>query len=383
MSYEFLSDLFLLVLLGLACARIFFIQIAHQDPLSVLPIIAFLLSILNLLAFGLSVFRILIFILALVVTLWNSNALSRFNHKLVVDHYGFLFSLSSIIHLILIIVLAVFVILLHPAKIDTKKYGVTITSEVYAGSTESGFSDYTSPSQKRSLFIKKYTSKDKTANPFPESRTIIFVPGELSAVDFYEPFFVKLARDGYTVYAADFFADDTKWFSNIFDFKPFRRFVMLFCKEKNQGAYNRAINQKDENFVKEVLALIKQVSPSKSDKVFVVGDGQNQTVYATIRQAEKNRVRATFDLSSIQSYSTPGYGPIESTDPFLAKYLGFKRDGSFYMSSHIAGILEKSINDVMAPAVKAAVSPKEDIAENPDEQKSGAIEESEVQIREE
>ena len=349
MSYEVLTEIFLLGLIALSCARIFFMQAARLDYLAAVPLVAFLFSIFNLLAFGLSVFRILIVILALLVMLWNSNALSRLRHKLVIDHYGALFSLSSIIHLILAIVLIVFIILLRPGKIDTKKYGVTITTETYAGNLESGFGEYTTPSSPRTLFVKKYTSSDRSYNPFKESRVLIFVPGELSSTDLYEPFFVKLARDGYTIYSADFYTDDIKWFGNIWDFKPFRRFAMLFCKEKNKKAFEEATKNKSENFVKEVLALIKVVSPSKSDRVFVVGDGESQASYTAIKMAEKNRVRECFDISSISSYSTPTYGPIESTDPFLANYLGLKRDGSFYMSSHIAGILEKSINEYLNP----------------------------------
>lgn len=353
MTYELLCELFLLALLGAACARIFFMQAAKQDPLSIFPIVAFILSILNILAFGISIFRILIIILAFVVAVWNTNALSRFRHKLVVDHYGILFSLASIVNLILIIVLAVFIIILRPGKIDTKKYGVTITSQTYAGSVEEGFYEYTSPSQNRSVFVKKYTSTDETFNPFKESRTIIFVPGELSDVQSYEPFFVKLAHDGYTVYSADFYSKDIKWFGNLWDFKPFRKFAMLSCKQKKPEAYANATSQKSENFVKEVLALINIVSPSKSDRVFIAGDGESQASYSTIKIAGKDTVRGTFDLASISSYTTPGYGPVESTDPVLAKILGHPRDGSFYMSSHVAGLLEKYIDGVLNPAPAA------------------------------
>ena len=367
MTYELLSELFVLALIGLSCARIFFMQAARLDFLAVVPLITLILSILNLLSFGLSVFGILILGLALLVTLWNSNALSRLRHRLVVDHYGVLFSLSSIINLILAVVLVVFIIILRPGKIDTKKYGVSITSKVYAGTVEGGFHDYTSPSQKRTLFLKKYISTDVTSNPFNESRVIVFVPGELSSTDLYEPFFVKLARDGYTVYSADFYADDVPWFGNFWDNMPFRRFALLFCKEKKPEVYADAIKLKSENYVKSVLSLIKVVEPSKSDRVFVVGDGENPASYTAIRSAEKSVVRATFDIATIPSYSTPGYGPVESTDPFLANYLGLKRDGSFYMSSHVAGILEKSIDEAVNSARTKVENPTENAAENVDQ----------------
>ena len=375
MTYELLSELFILALIGLSCARIFFMQAARQDFLAVVPLVTFILSILHLLSFGLSVFGILILGLSLLVTLWNANALSRLRHRLVVDHYGVFFSLSSIINLILAVVLAVFIIILRPGKIDTKKYGVTITSKVYAGTVEGGFHDYTSPSQKRTLFLKKYISTDVTSNPFNESRVIVFVPGELSSTDLYEPFFVKLARDGYTVYSADFYSDDVPWFGNFWDNQPFRRFALLFCKEKKPEIYAEAIKHKSENYVKSVLALIKMVEPSKSDRVFVVGDGENQSVYTEIRGAEKSVVRGTFDIGTISSYSTPGYGPVESTDPFLAKYLGFKRDGSFYMSSHVAGILEKSIDEAVNSARPKVEKPAEDVAKEDSAKEESAAKE--------
>lgn len=350
MTYETICQLFILALLGLSCARIFFAKNSRPDYLAVLPVISFIISILNLLAFGISVFGTLVMILAFFISSWNSNALSRLEHNLVLDGFSIFFTISSIIYLILVIVLSIFIVLLRPAKIDTKKYEVKITSQTLAGSFEEGFGEYKSPKQNRSMFIKKYVSKDESYNPFNESRVIFFVPGELSKTDLYEPTLVKLAHDGYTVYSADFYSKDLPWFGNFLDQKFLRNFSMLYSKTKNLEAYTKATSQKTENFVKEVLAMINQISLSRSDKIFIVGDGESLASYATIKSAAKNKVRETFDLSDIPSYSTPGYGPVESTNPLLAKRLGLERDGTFYMSSHIANLLEKSIDESLKPA---------------------------------
>ena len=104
--------------------------------------------------------------------------------------------------------------------------------------------------------------------------------------------------------------------------------------------------------------------------MFIAGDGESQASYSTIKIAQKDMVRGTFDLSTISSYTTPGYGPVESTDPVLAKILGYPRDGSFYMSSHIAGLLEKYIDGVLNPA------PVEKPAENTGNQEPAATDAS-------
>lgn len=351
MTYQTLCELFLLTLLAISCARIFFIQIGKQDALSVVPVIVFFLSLLNLLAFGFSVFGLLITVLSLFITIWNANALSRFNHQLVVDHYGVLFSIFSIINLILAITLGVFIFLYRPAKISTKKYSVNITTATYSGDSEAGFTEYKSPLKKKTAVIKKYEQKNAELK-FKEQRTIVFVPGELTKTDFYEPFFVKLAHDGYTVYSADINTDDIKWFNNAFDFPPLKDFIMRYTKIKKPETYAAATNQKTENFVKQVIAALDIIAPSTQDNLFIVGDGEIIAAYTAAKLAKQNFIDGTFDLSSIKSYTTPGYGPVDSTEPFIANYLGQKRDPSFYMSSHIAGILEKSIEEVLNPPAK-------------------------------
>ncbi len=375
MTYKTLCEIFLLALLGISCARIFFIKVAHQDPLSVIPIITFILSLLSLLAFGLSLNGILITLLAFIVSLWNANALSRFTHKLVVDHYGMMFTLASIVNIILVIVLIVFTVLYCPAKINMKKYGVKITPQTYSGTLANGFSDYTSPTQSKSIFIKKYTTINEKENPFEESRTIVFIPNEFSSTDLYEPFLVKLAHDGYTVYSAEFYSKDIRWFNNAWDFKPLRRFAILYCKLKKPELYSAITAQKPENFTKEILTLVKILPISKSDRIFIVGDGESQAAYTAASIAENGKIKGSFDLSSISSYTTPGFGPVESTEPILAKYLGINKDKTFYMSSHIAGILEKAIDENLNPTKIKLPTETEESTEEAESSESSRTEE--------
>src|SRR5574344_1342521 len=88
MTDQTISELLVLFLLAIACARIFFHTQVKSDTLSVLPLVAFCVSILAIVAWGLSLIELVNLILSFFITLWNIRALLRLNAQLVIDHYG-------------------------------------------------------------------------------------------------------------------------------------------------------------------------------------------------------------------------------------------------------------------------------------------------------
>ena len=363
MTYQTLSELILLLLLAISAGRIFFIKNARLDPLSAVPLITLIFSMLQFFAFGLSIFEVLIFFLAFSLTIWNVRALARFKAKLVVDHYGILFVLISILNLILIIIVGVFAVLYRPVRIDMKKFNVDITTKSYSGSLDEAYSEYENPVRPKSASVKKYESKN--AEPDEPKKIIAFIPSESSRLEFYEPFFAKLARDGYTVYAASFPTTDVHYFNSVLDVEPFRSSILTKYKYLGHKNYDKAMENKEKNLVREFTALLKLIPTGPQDSIFLVGDTVPHTAYlsATLNTTNK-AVKGSFDLGTIPGYYTAGYGPVESGYPVFAKLLGYERDGTFYMASHIAGKLESYIQESLS--VKTEMHPHEIETESDD-----------------
>ena len=162
----------------------------------------------------------------------------------------------------------------------------------------------------------------------------------------YEPFCVKLARDGYTVYCAQLCGKEAPWFGDLRDSRFLRRFCMMYSQHNNPEEYEEALKHKDEYYGKVSSAMYPIISAESSDKFYLVTDGADMTSGTLLSNmvSGKSGYDGIFDLAVIPTYSTPEYGPIEQTYPLLAKYFfDVERDGTFYMSSHIATVLERSI----------------------------------------
>ena len=50
----------------------------------------------------------------------------------------------------------------------------------------------------------------------------------------------------------------------------------------------------------------------------------------------QGKINGTFDLAFLDDHLAKGFGPVENTDPVLAKFLGLEIDRSGYISSHLA-----------------------------------------------
>ncbi|MBP5358850.1 MAG: hypothetical protein J6Y69_06670 [Treponema sp.] len=339
MTNQTLGELLLLLLLGISCARIFFTRQAHLDPLSVLPLITLVLCLIFQVAFEITAMNILITGIAFFNFIWNIRALIRLHHKLVVDHYGILFIIVSIVNLIAVIVISVFVIIYRPAKINTKTFAVKTSQQRYC-LKEAGYVECESPLDYATLIVNKYTGESNGG------KSILLIPGALSSSSMYEPFCVKLARDGYTVYCAQLFGTEAVWFGDLRDSRFLRRFCMMYSQNNNAEEYEDALKHKDEYYTKVSSALFPIISADSSDKFYIVTDGADLTSGALLSNMAGNKTACDgiFDLATIPTYSTPEYGPIEQTYPLLAKNIfDIERDGTFYMSSHIATVLERSI----------------------------------------
>lgn len=393
MTDQTISELLVLFLIGFSCSRIFFHRQVKSDTLSVLPAVALLISLLNIFAWGVSLVELVNVVFSLFVTMWNIRALLRLNAQLVIDHYSPWFVIISILNLVIAVFFTIIIIVYRPVKIDAKKQMVNETVTPYSGSFESGFTPVTKPFQKATARVWKYelqsenaqtapstttpattaatgssatttatTQAPQTAAPAPAApakpaskATILFIADKCSSVQLNRPFLIMLAHDGYTVYAAEFYAKDMKWFNAVSDSALFRRFT--FCEKKlrhpqEHASYSTRFNT---NLVAEYNTFINLVYPNDESRktaqkgtVILVGDEIARKALSYAVKENSRLVDGSFNLTAVENYTT-GFGPVEQTEPVLAKILGRNRDTSLFMSAHMAHTLEKAIAKKTAP----------------------------------
>lgn len=330
MTNQTLSQLLISFILILSCLRVFFPSRERQESIAILPVIAFILSILEILAWGANIIEIIIFALSVSVLLINIRALFRLAENLIVDHYSGLFITGNIIFLILSVLVAATSIYFSPIKTNLTKYNVKHTTVYYTGSENTSFKVCVGPNDKRNLALHCY--KPNSTVQKEVGNTVIFIPSECAFTRTYEPFFAKLAKEGYCVYSADFL--------NIKQRTP-----LYYAKEraKNSEEYKAFVeNEKTDIFINRYKALSTIIEDIAGTEQICVGDDLPKDVYISLLR-EENHIKRCFDIANIGEYNTKGFGFVEQTEPLTAVLLGYKKDASSYASNKTATILDSMI----------------------------------------
>ncbi len=341
MQQQTLSELTILFLLLLSSARVYFIHSERKDPLSIAPLVAFICAVLNLFAWGVTVQELLVLGLAFWVFTWNFRALLRLNEQLIIDHYSPLFILISTINCILTIIAIGFVFVYRPAYVSLNKAGVVKETVRLCGNLTDGFYESDDIKEKKTLDFTSFKASEERKQ---ESKgTIVFLPAECASVSIYEPFLVKLARDGYTIYSGDFFSDDSKPEVRPAFSRELRRFVFVRARLSNSEKYKSWCEEKKEALFLSMYENMEKLVPP-DEKLIIVGDGLPKELYISLIW-KNERFSRCFDIANINDYTTPGWGPVEQTDPLLASMLGFHRDGALYTANRTASVLEQMIEE--------------------------------------
>lgn len=346
MTQQTICELAILFLIILSSFRIFLIEDPSSDPLASLPSLALLMAVFSIFAFGPTFQNIGISIIALFVFLANFRALLRLNDKLIVDHYSFIFILTSCFSILLALTAGAFVVYFSPSVVNLKKYGVTKTSKIYTGNLEIGFYEPYKPSDRKTAYIYHYEQKNTEENKATEKPVILFIPNERATTFIYEPILVKLAHDGYSVYSADFyFKPDNN--NRILSSKALKRssfLKMSFTDQENYEKWKSDIKTSYDAYLYK--SLISIVSPQDKDFVILLGDCTDGQMFLSLKKDDE-RIDTCFDLSAVEGYDTKGFGPVEETDPVIALLLGKKKEHKMYVSNHAANALEQLIKQSM------------------------------------
>lgn len=337
MKQQTIGELTILFILLLSSARVFFIHSERKDPLSIGPLAATVCAALSMLAWGVSVQEILVLVLSVWVFIWNFRAFLRLNENLIIDHYSPPFILISMINCLFVAVAMLFVFYFRPVRMNLAKAGVEKQVTRLCGNLREGFGESDESFARRTMDFSVY----KPAGEKTKKGTIVFLPAECAAVSLYEPFLVKLARDGYTVYSADFYSDDTKPEVSIAYNREVRRFSFVRARLNDSKEYKSWCEEKKQALYLSMFENMKKLVPEE-EKLIIVGDGLPKDLYVSLIWKDERYDRC-FDIASINDYKTPGWGPVEQTDPLLASMLGFPRDGALYTSNRMASVLEQMI----------------------------------------
>lgn len=342
MTKQIQAELLILAMVFLGSTRFLFINHTKKDSISVVPLVALIFSVFDIFVFGLSVREVLFLFLALWSTIWNFRSILRLASDVLIDRYDVRFVFISCINTLICIFFFWGMLVYNPANANPKKMGVHEEVEKYYGDLRHGLQERKYPFKPMSAQIWNFEGK----NSNPNGRTIIiFVPPKTADVEVYRILLQKLARDGYSVYAGDFWPENVTWLNRFFDMKFLRQFIFSVIKLRDDAKYGQILSGNVEELEREYRALLRKSAPRETDCVFVLADDDRAGVLKRI--SEDPAVKGTFDLSFLDDYPTKGFGPVENTDPVLGKYLGVSPDRSGYMSSHIAMAVSDFISQQM------------------------------------
>ena len=330
---KFYGELLVFVLLFITNFRVFFVRSARHDPLVVLAPSTFIIAVLQFFSFGIDVFTTLGLLIALMVLLSNFHAMFRYSENLYIDHYSPLMMIWAILTSIFSAAAIAGIIIFAPLELKNNTLKITEEETRLKGNFRSGFEaihSYTPANAFLYKFSPLKAAKEQSPNT-NEDKIIIFIPDKRGDTTHYKPYLQLLAQRGFTVYSADFFADDCRWLHSIEDIKYLRRISMVIHNELEPSFFTSQREFYTYNISLEINALINLLSEKygKDAAYYFVSDVMGNTAIEDLIIKQPSKVKGKFFLDSVAEYQTAGFGFIKQTDPILAFIRKLDRDRTF------------------------------------------------------
>ncbi|MBQ4378807.1 MAG: hypothetical protein II821_06390 [Treponema sp.] len=358
----FLAQMLVLVLIFFCSARIFFLKNERIDSFAVFSPAALIISVLNFFCFDFSVPSVAVFLVALLVFFTNFRSILRLYAGLIVDHYGVVFIIFSIISLLLTLALGTLLVVLRPVKYSPSDFEIIRTQKTLTGTTQNLRIRESFLKGERfsgNLYIYEPIVKDDINREiYAENPVLIFSPGLRATVKNYEPYLMILAQKGFKVMAADFYTKDLYLLSKdsdsalskyIIESKTFKRFTVLCNDIANHEKIAALIEEEKPFATKKYSALTKLALEIFGDdtKCFYIVDGVDfESIYTVIDQFNTepySNAKGFFSMNRVEEYKTSGYGFIEQTDVPLARLMGIERENKFFIPRYVAN---KTIEEI-------------------------------------
>ena len=365
---KFYGELLVFVLLFITNFRVFFVRQARHDPLVVLAPVTFIIAALQIFAFGIDAFTVFAFIIAILVLLSNFHAIFRYSENLYIDHYSPLMMFWAVLTSLLSAAGIAAIIIFAPLEMSGKTLGVSETQTRLKGNFRTGFLPAGAYSRS-DAFLYEFAPEQSAGtdrNYNPDERTVIFIPDKRGDTEHYKPYLQLLAQKGFTVYSADFFADDCRWLHSAEDMRILRRTAMVARSELNPAFFDAQREFYNYNISQEISALLSLLAEKYGDEksYYFVCDAMGSTAIRDLAIKQKSKVRGYFFLSDVREYKTSGYGFIKQTDPLLAFFKKLDRDDAFTE----AKLLAEKTNEIFLPETAGNQNADgDDGEENPDD----------------
>lgn len=362
METPFFGELLIIFLILLNCVRIFLLKFGKVDSLTILAPISVILAVFQIFAWNVDIFSLSIFAISVFCFFTNFRAFLRFSGGLYVDHYSVGFKIGIIFVILLCLFEGAVLVKYRPVFLSKKEFSSIEEKIRLSGDFASGFEkseNFGFSSAEIRVFspAKKYDFN---------GQSIILISDKRADSVEYIPFMKMLAAKGFKVYSGDFYARDGKWFHNLADFKVFRKFFMQINYFQNPVKFEMQKEFYSFNEAKEVRAMLDFVSAeeknaeSSLEPIFVVGDWMSDICFDDFSKENLENVSGFFKLSDLPEYSSKGFGFVQQTSPFTARFLNLERDPNL---ENLKAIAEKTLDAIPAPLYKKEVIEPQNQAE--------------------
>lgn len=327
---KFYGELLIFLLLLIISLRVFFVSHVRRDPLAALVPVVFVLSILQIIAWGIDAFTVFSFVLSFLVFISNFHAMFRYTEQLYIDHYSIVMKCWAAVTFILSALAIAAALFFAPIEIKSEKLMVNEKTVRYKGNFRTDFEPASIFNFSDAVFYE-YSPAAALGEEKPEPKEIVlFIPDKRADSFNYKPYLQLLAKEGYLVCSADFFANDLKWMHSFEDMRSVRRIASVIHSYTDNQNYMSQREFYTYNISLECNALLKildeRYGPDTS--FYMISDVMGNTAIKDFSKKYNQRVKGIFFLDSISEYKTPGYGCVEQTDPLLARFLGLTGDHS-------------------------------------------------------
>lgn len=328
---KFYGELLIYVLLLLTNLRVFFVKHVRRDQLVSLSPFTLLISILQIIAWGIDLFTFLALIISILVFLSNFHALFRYTERLYVDHYSPLMKIWASFTVTISAAAIAGILIFAPVEIKSEKMNISETSQRYTGNFRTGFEE-ASLISKTNLILYKFTPEQKPGSYTPIKGLVLFIPDKRGETVKYKPYLQLLAKEGYTIYSADFYADDGKWIHNWQDSRLCRRIFMTYYGLSDNQKFMSQREFYTYNYKQElkILSSIMEKECGYWQKYYLISDVLANTALEDYVKENPAKVAGIFNLDSISEYKSAGYGCIEQTDPITARQFNLTRDPEMF-----------------------------------------------------
>ncbi len=354
METPFFGELLIVFLILLNCVRIFLLKFGKVDSLTVLAPISVLLAVLQIFAWNLDIFSLSLLAISIFCFFTNFRAFLRFSSGLYVDHYSIAFKIGTFFVIIFCLFEGFVLVKYRPVFLSKKEFN-TIEKKIRLSGDFAGGFEKSEKIGFSSAEIRVFSPANKE---LCNGQSIILISDKRADTIEYVPYMKMLAAKGFNVYSGDFYARDGKWFHNLADFRILRKFFMLINYFQNPVKFEMQKEFYSFNTEKEVRAMLNFVSLEEKDSesnvepIFVIGDWMSNICFDDFSKKMPENVSGFFKLSDLAEYSTRGFGFVQQTSPFVARFLNLEREPNL---ENLTAIVEKTLNAIPAPVYKKEI----------------------------